>query len=123
VIVLEDTPGQSMFLVRRGRVAVTLGAERRRVAVIESGGYFGEMSLLTGDPRTATVIAEGDTEVLEIDAAVFAGHIRQHPDAVDEIAARAEARRRELDANRASGESPETARVTLARRMRNFLRL
>lgn len=123
VIVHEDTPGQSMFLVRRGRVAVTLGAERRRVAVIEGGGYFGEMSLLTGDPRTATVIAEGDTEVLEIDAAVFAGHIRQHPNAVDEIAARAEARRRELDANRASDESPETARLTLARRMRNFLRL
>ena len=41
----------------RARSAVVLEPDRREVAVIESGGYFGEMSLLTGDARSASVIA------------------------------------------------------------------
>ena len=57
-----------MFVVCAGTVDVVLEPDRRRVATIEAGGYFGEMSLLTGEPRTATVLAVGDTTVLELDA-------------------------------------------------------
>ena len=48
-------PGQSMFVVASGSVDVVLEPERQEVAGIDAGGYFGEMSLLTGEPRTATV--------------------------------------------------------------------
>ena len=51
-IVREGDPGGSMFIVKRGHVAVTIGPEAREVAAIEAGGYFGEMSMLTGDGRT-----------------------------------------------------------------------
>ena len=44
---------------------------RQEVARIERGGYFGEMSLLTGEPRSATVLAAGDVSVIEIGAELF----------------------------------------------------
>ena len=59
-IVRQGDPGQSMFVVASGQVAVVIEPERRDVATIDRGGYFGEMSLLTGDPRTATVVARGE---------------------------------------------------------------
>ncbi|MEZ5319849.1 MAG: mechanosensitive ion channel [Vicinamibacterales bacterium] len=123
VIVREGDPGGSMYLVRRGRVAIVVGPDRHEVAITEAGGYFGEMSLLTGDPRSATVLARGDCEVLEIEADAFAAHVRRSPEIVDEIAHRAEARRRELDASRTETETPAAARLSLARRMRNFFRI
>ena len=83
VIVREGEPGGSMFIVCRGKVAITIGPERREVAVTEAGGYFGEMSLLTGEPRTATVVARGDCTVLEIGADAFRAYVKSHPDVID----------------------------------------
>src|SRR3954463_13232930 len=50
-IVRQGEPGQSMFIVADGTVSVMLQAGQQ-VAQIEAGGYFGEMSLLPGDPRS-----------------------------------------------------------------------
>ena len=69
----------------------------RRVATIEAGGYFGEMSLLTGEPRTATVLAVGDTTVLELDADVFRRLGAADPHAIEQVGIAAVARRLELD--------------------------
>ena len=68
-IVRQGDRGSSMFVVLRGNVMVTLEPSGQQVATITSGGFFGEMSMLTGDPRTATVRAVDDVQVLEIAAA------------------------------------------------------
>ena len=102
VIVREGDGGASMFIVQRGQVAITVGHPPKEVARIEAGGYFGEMSLLTGAPRSATVTARGDCDVLEISADAFRTYVRSHPEVVEPLAAAAEARRRELDKTRAS---------------------
>ena len=102
VIVREGEPGSSMFVVGTGRVAITIGKENKEVAVTEAGGYFGEMSLLTGEPRTATVTARGDCQVLEIGAEAFGAYVRSHPGVIDQIAAAAAKRRKELDESRAT---------------------
>ena len=70
-IVEQGADGSSMFLLLTGEAAVYVrqehnGAEPTRVALLQSGDYFGEMSLLTGEKRSATVIAAFDCEVLEI---------------------------------------------------------
>ena len=96
-ITKQGTPGHSMFIVCSGRVAVVLEPDRREVATIERGGYFGEMSLLTGDPRTATVVARGDAVVMELDAAVFRKLGAADPQAVEEIGMAAMTRRVELE--------------------------
>jgi small-conductance mechanosensitive channel/CRP-like cAMP-binding protein len=124
VIVREGEPGQSMFVVRRGRVAITIGPDRHEVAVTEAGGYFGEMSLLTGDPRTATVVARGDVTVLEISAQVFGVYVRSRPEVIDQLAAAAVERRRVLDESRAHvSTAPAIEPISLAQRMRQFFGL
>jgi CRP-like cAMP-binding protein len=60
-----------MFILLTGEAAVYVrqgdrGSEPTRVAGLQAGEYFGEMSLLTGEKRSATVVATSDCEVLEI---------------------------------------------------------
>jgi CRP-like cAMP-binding protein len=114
-----------MFVVGSGRVVVVLEPDRREVATIERGGYFGEMSLLTGDPRTATVLARGDSVVLEIDADVFRNLAAVSPQAVEQVGVAAAARRVELDQMRAAGAGSAVADApaSFLGRMRRFLRL
>lgn len=123
IIVREGASGASMFVVCAGRVAVTIG-QGTEVARIDSGGFFGEMSLLTGEPRSATVSARGDCRVLEIAGDAFRKYVIEHPNVIDDVAGAAAARRRELDQSRgAATVSPVEARVTLADRMRRFFGL
>jgi small-conductance mechanosensitive channel/CRP-like cAMP-binding protein len=121
LVVREGEAGDSMFIVLTGEVAIVVGPERREVAVTKAGGYFGEMSLLTGDPRTATVLARGETTVLEISAAAFRAYVKSNPGVIDELAAAAVARRRELEESRGKTPAPAAAAtVSLAQRMRHF---
>ena len=121
VVVREGDAGESMFIVVSGEVVIAVGPDRREVAVTKAGGYFGEMSLLTGDPRTATVIARGDTTVLEISAAAFRAYVQSNPSVIDELAAASVARRRELDESRGKATlAAATATISLAERMRRF---
>jgi small-conductance mechanosensitive channel/CRP-like cAMP-binding protein len=119
-VVTEGDAGDSMYFVRRGRVVVTVGAERRRVAVTEAGGYFGEMSLLTGDPRTATVIADGDCVLLELDADDFRSYVQSHPAVLEQLATAAIVRRRELNDTRAADATTRQDQRTLLQRMQRF---
>lgn len=124
VIVREGESGASLFLVLAGSVVVTVGPDRREVAVTRAGGYFGEMSLLTGDPRTATVTARGNCTVLEITADAFRAYVQQHPEVIDGLAAAAQARRKELDDARAIATvAPAQAVASLRERMRLYFGL
>jgi len=130
-IVRQGEPGESMYVVCSGAVTVALeddpgrpGGRRREVATIRSGGYFGEMSLLTGEPRTASVIAAGDTVVLEMGADLFRQLGAESPQTVEQIGVAAIARRAELEAARtASGSGVVEAPANFLSRMKKFLRL
>ncbi len=68
VVVREGDGGDSLFLIAKGRVKVSTqppgGGLEWPIAVVEAGDYFGEMSLLTGAPRSATVRTLEDTDLL-----------------------------------------------------------
>jgi small-conductance mechanosensitive channel len=124
VIVREGDPAGSMFIVLDGRVAVTVGSDDRQVAITETGGYFGEMSLLTGQPRTATVTARGDALTLEIAADHLRAYAQEHPEVIDQLAAGAALRQRELETVRAAADAGSSHElISLVQRIRRFFRL
>ena len=68
-VVNAGEEGRSLFVIRDGlfSVAIPLGeGEEKVVARLKSGAFFGEMSLLTGAPRSAAVVALADSTVIEI---------------------------------------------------------
>jgi len=103
-IVREGDAGESMFLLARGeaRVSISKGGATEEVARLRGGAFFGEMSLLTGDPRTATVIAVTDCDLLELSADGFRQIVADHPAIVDAITEAMARRRVELGERRAS---------------------
>ena len=114
-----------MFVVLSGRVRVVLEPSGQEVATIPAGGFFGEMSMLTGEPRTATVRAIDDASVLEISAAHFRNLALANPALLDHVSAVVGSRRIGLDEARASAAvvtAPEAKQTFLAR-MRKFLTL
>ncbi len=124
-IVRQGQPGDSMYVVCSGQAAVTIAEQWKPIAVIERGGYFGEMSLLTGDPRTATVVARGDVVALEIGADVFRQLAELSPRAVEQVGIAAAARRAELEGVRASLQAAAVVEApdSFLSRMRRFLRI
>ena len=123
-IVRQGDPGQSMFIVARGTVSVVIEPGRHEVARIEAGGYFGEMSLLTGEPRSATVLAVGDVTVVEISADLFRRLAAIHPTAIEQIGIAAMTRRADLDRVKTTAAGAAVVETnTLLARMKKFLRL
>ncbi|HXG88933.1 MAG TPA: mechanosensitive ion channel family protein [Vicinamibacterales bacterium] len=125
-IVREGTPGSSLYVVLNGRARVALDASGREVATIEPGGFFGEMSMLTGEPRTATVRAVGDVRALEIPAERFRELAIAQPGLVEHITIIVAARRSELDDARAAAATSTqtvTAPRSLFHRIQQFLKL
>jgi small-conductance mechanosensitive channel/CRP-like cAMP-binding protein len=125
-IVREGDAGSSMFVMLRGEAIVTLAGTGGEVARLGEGAFFGEMSLLTGEPRTATVSAVSDCEVLEIGVDAFRRVVLADPAVVERVGAAVTARRAGLELHRATRSavagSPE-APHTFLERVRQFLRL
>jgi len=97
-IIEEGTAGDSLFLVDRGQVRVLrrLGGTPREIARIGEGECFGEMAMLTGQQRTATVVASTDVDVFMIDKAGFQDILAGNPDVAVDISALLAARRAAL---------------------------
>jgi CRP-like cAMP-binding protein len=125
-IVREGDPGASMFVLRRGEASVTLAHTDGELARHREGGFFGEMSLLTGDARSATVTAVTDCELIEIGVEAFRRVVLADAAIVDRVTAAVAKRRAELDQHRAtrtSGGTVTDTPQTLVARVRRFLRL
>jgi len=82
VIVTEGEPGQSLFILAAGsaRVFVRSSAGRDlQVATLAEGEFFGEISCLSGGPRTATVTAAAPCEMLALDKTALDSIASTHP--------------------------------------------
>ena len=69
VVFHEGDPGGSMHLLTKGRVAVRLSTplgDRALLRIIDTGGWFGELSALSPDPRSATILALEPCETLVV---------------------------------------------------------
>ena len=81
-IFLEDSEGEQCFFVLKGSVKVTrLSKDGREVilAMLNEGDFFGEMSLLDGESRSANIIALEKTKVLTLDRNDFIAVVNDYP--------------------------------------------
>jgi CRP-like cAMP-binding protein len=82
LIVSQESAGDSLFVVTEGRVKVVLYGQSGREVILSTfkpGDFFGEMSLLDNQPRSANVIASEPSRLLVLDRAAFARHLESHP--------------------------------------------
>jgi predicted acylesterase/phospholipase RssA len=73
VVIDEGDEASAFFVVCSGLLEVVVGPDARRLRLLRPGDPFGELALLAGTRRTATVRAVRDSEVWRIDGADFAG--------------------------------------------------
>src|SRR2546421_3039730 len=86
-VIEEGSAGDSMFVMLRGaaNVLVSKNGSKIQVATLGAGDCFGEMSLLTGEPRSATVRADADCYVMEIGKPVMAEVLRDAPSCLEKL--------------------------------------
>ena len=91
--------GESMLVVTEGQLDVRIetSAGVKSVATLWPGDCVGEMSLLTGSPRSATIIALKPTTLMEINKSAFAPILQGNPSLVERIALTIEHRRASND--------------------------
>jgi CRP-like cAMP-binding protein len=94
-IIRQGDAGDSMFILSHGTAEVLAEKEGRSwpVATLSAGDCFGEISLLTGEPRSATVVAKFDCEVVEIEKQTIGILLREHPELADSLRETVVARR------------------------------
>ena len=90
-------PGEEFFLILDGSARVEVSPRKR--SRLEPGEYFGEMSLLDGGPRSASVIAETPLRLLVIKRRDFATLLREAPDLTQSLLATLSRRLRHAEAS------------------------
>ena len=88
-IIEQGANGESMFILVKGEanVVVNRNGYDTQVASLNAGDCFGEMSLLTGEKRSASVIAKSDCEVVEIGKTILANSLKENPDLLHKLSA------------------------------------
>ena len=82
VLMEQGQPGDSGYLMLSGRLRIYMRDERgteRMIREIGRGEVIGEMSLFTGEPRSATVVAVRDSVLVKLDKPQFDGAARAEP--------------------------------------------
>ena len=108
-IIEEGAAGESMFVLLAGEaeVSVQRNGHTSHLALLQAGACFGEMSLLTGARRSATVTARDDCEVLEFAKDKLAEILRDQPAVLEQLSQLLARRRLETDS--AMSQLPEQA--------------
>jgi CRP-like cAMP-binding protein len=88
-----------MFIIHRGLVNIQVNENGipKTISTLRAGDFFGEMSLFTGEPRTADVVADMETQVLEIKPYVLKPILENNPEIAKVISEIIEERRETLE--------------------------
>ncbi len=96
VICWENEPGESCYLILSGSVEVFSQRTDKYIATLHDGEFFGEISLLMGTPRTASVRTLEDTILFVVDRNDLQNLLVNHPSLADQIAQKLSERRDSL---------------------------
>lgn len=82
VICRKGDPGDTFYLILKGQVKIVLpseSGEEALLAVLDEGDFFGELSLIDGLPRSATIVTTEPTETLVVQREEFLGFLAENP--------------------------------------------
>jgi small-conductance mechanosensitive channel/CRP-like cAMP-binding protein len=130
-IIRQGDPGDSLYLVRAGAVAVLFAVDgvEREVAALGPGKFFGEMSLMTGEPRRASCAAKEDTTCWVVEHRAFRRMLAAKPQVAEQISAALGDRQTALEGERENLSAEAQARRAaenssrLLARIRDFFNL
>ncbi len=124
-IIRAGDSGASMFVVHRGSVDVRVDSNGtpRTIKRLSEGAFFGEMALFTGEPRTASVVAAEETEVLEIGHESMRGLFETNPDLVEALSHTINERRAGLAANAFAAPGDDDTHDGLLSKIKRFFGL
>jgi small-conductance mechanosensitive channel/CRP-like cAMP-binding protein len=122
-IIEEGKEGRSMFILVHGTadVFVRVNDEQRHVATLKDGDYCGEMSLLTGEPRSATVKALTDCEMWELSKDTLADILAENKALVERLSEILAKRKMEVDGIIEASLAEDEKDATVNRYKRTFL--
>lgn len=128
VVTRQGAVAHWLYLVIDGTAEICdeTGGTRRHVSSLGPGDIFGERGMLTGEPRSSTVVATTDLECYRLDKAGLAGVLRERPDIAEHMSNILAQRVAELDRLRASAagtHAAPTARTDMLARIRAFFGL
>lgn len=131
VLIQQGAEGEYLYVLMDGlaQLRVREGEQERVIGNLEAPNFFGEMSLLTGEPRTATVVALQDCECYRLRKHAFQHVIEARPAIADQIAGVLARRKLELDGIKAemgaasSGDDMDTRTFQLVQKIRTFFSL
>ncbi len=126
----EGDKDDGLFMIVDGEASVRIGKghDQHEVARLTPGEFFGEMSLMTGEVRTATVIAASDLVCYRVSKSAFQAVIQESPAIAEQVAEVLMTRQSALSAARDEHGADrstriETAQRDLASRIRGFFGL
>jgi small-conductance mechanosensitive channel/CRP-like cAMP-binding protein len=132
ILVHQGGGGDSLYLITAGEVDVSVSAlpgESTHLATLRKGTYFGEMSLLTGEPRSATITANTETRVIRVEKAGLSRLLETESAILEPLSAMLEKRLADLSSrvrdheeSIASSKKPEH-KENLLSRIRDFFGL
>jgi CRP-like cAMP-binding protein len=113
-VIHQGDEGESMFILVSGEANVVVEKNNSpvHVASLRDGDCFGEMSLLTGERRSATVLAHTDCEVVEITKPVLAHSLKEHPELLNKLSALLAKRQMETEGIVAANTKPSEVAAT-----------
>ena len=111
--VRQGEPGDSFYIIKKGTVDVIVGTPPETgmvVASLSTGNFFGEMSLLTGAVRTASIRVKDDAEFIVIDRENFRSVLVKNPSIAESMSRILAERQASLDAQREKLDSASVER-------------
>ena len=128
VILRQGVAGDSLYLVAEGEVDVwseAPGELRRHLATLGPGEVFGEVGMMTGEPRRATLVARGYAQCYRLDKGVFEQVVHSRPEIAEDVARILATRERQLTRFHESPEMRTTTEISqrtqsILEKMRDF---
>jgi small-conductance mechanosensitive channel/CRP-like cAMP-binding protein len=131
-IIRQDEQAESLYVLSRGNIDVyneTPGSPRQRLASVKAPAFVGEMGLLTGQPRRATVLAASEVLCYRLDKGDFEAILSARPELVEALSQTVAAREAANSATLASLSAEARAQATgtraneIVRRIKQFFGL